>query len=74
MARKSLSHLIGVVYHCPMDQGSEELIALSYRGRPDVDLWVHLDGCGGVSNGYIVAGQAWWQPMTSGSVPPGASY
>jgi hypothetical protein len=46
MARKSLSHPIGVVYHCPMDQGSAELIALSYRGRPDVDLWVHLDGCG----------------------------
>jgi hypothetical protein len=36
--------------------GSAELIALSYPGRPDVDLWVRLNGCGGVSNGYIFAG------------------
>ena len=26
---------------------------LKYPGRPDVDVWIKLNGCGGVSNGYI---------------------
>jgi hypothetical protein len=52
-----LSHTDGGMVNCPMDDGSAELLALSYPGRPDVDLWVHLNGCGGVSNGYISAGQ-----------------
>jgi hypothetical protein len=56
MARLQLSHPLGAVLNCPMDDGSAELIALSYPGRPDVDLWVLLNGCGGVSNGYIFAG------------------
>ncbi len=55
-ARLQLSHPLGEVLNCPADDGSAELIALSYSGRPDVDLWVLLNGCGGVSNGYIVAG------------------
>ncbi len=29
---------------------------LKYPGRPDVDLWIKLNGCGGVANGYISAG------------------
>jgi hypothetical protein len=53
MARLPLSHTVGGVVSCPMDDGSAELIALSYRSRPDVDLWRNLNGCGGVSNGYI---------------------
>lgn len=56
MARRQLSHPLGEVRSCPMDDGSAELIALSYPGGPDVDLWVLLNGCGGVSNGYIFAG------------------
>jgi hypothetical protein len=55
MAGRQLSHALGGVMSCPFDDGSAELIALSYPGGPDVDLWVLLNGCGGVSNGYIVA-------------------
>jgi hypothetical protein len=57
MARLPLSHPLGAEVACPMDDGSAELIALSYPGGPDVDLWVLLNGCGGVSNGYISVGQ-----------------
>jgi hypothetical protein len=38
-----------------MDDGSAEVLALAYPGRPDVDLWVTLNGCRDVSNGYILA-------------------
>jgi hypothetical protein len=56
MARIPLSHPEGAVLNCPLDDDSAEVIALSYPGRPDVDLWISLTGCGGVSNGYILAG------------------
>ena len=56
MARIPLSHLDGEVLNCPLDDGSAEVIALSYAGRPDVDLWITPTGCSGVSNGYILAG------------------
>ena len=56
MARIPLSHPDGEVLNCPLDDGSAEVIALSYAGRPDVDLWISLSGCGGVSNGYILGG------------------
>jgi hypothetical protein len=56
MARVPLSHVLGGVTICPLDDESAELIALGYPGQPDVDLWVWLNGCGGVSNGYIVSG------------------
>ncbi len=56
MARMPLSHPDGEVVNCPMDDGSAEVLALAYPGRPDVDLWIKLNGCGGVSNGYITAG------------------
>ena len=55
MARLPLSHTIGGVFSCPMDDGSAEIIALSYPGRPDVDLWVKLNGCARVTNGFIAA-------------------
>jgi len=55
MARIPLSHPDGEVVNCPMDDGSAEVLALAYPGRPDVDLWIKLNGCGGVSNGYISA-------------------
>jgi hypothetical protein len=56
MARIPLSHPDGAAQSCPLGDGSAEVIALSYAGRPDVDLWITLTGCGGVSNGYILAG------------------
>ncbi len=56
MARLPLSHTVGGLVSCPFDDGSAEVIALAYPGRPDVDLWVKLNGCGGVSNGEITAG------------------
>lgn len=56
MARLPLSHTDGGVVNCPADDGSAEVLALAYPGRPDVDLWVKLNGCGGVSNGRITAG------------------
>lgn len=57
MARLPLGHTDGGVVNCPMDDGSAEVLALAYPGRPDVDLWIKLNGCGGVSNGYISAGR-----------------
>jgi hypothetical protein len=56
MARIPLSHVDGGVVNCPMDDGSFELLALAYPGRPDIDLWIKLNGCTWVSNGYIAAG------------------
>jgi hypothetical protein len=56
MASLPLSQPAAEVVICPMDDGSAEVLALAYPDRPDVDLWVALNGCGGVSNGYITAG------------------
>jgi hypothetical protein len=56
MAGLPLSHPGGEVVNCPMDDGSAEVLVLAYPNRPDVDLWVALNGCGGVSNGYLTAG------------------
>lgn len=58
MARLPLSHVDGGSVSCPMDDGSYAVLVLAYPGRPDVDLWVKLNGCGGVSNGDIMAGGA----------------
>ena len=43
------------VYSCPMDDWAAAVIAFSYSGRPDIDLWVRTDGCTSISNGWIVA-------------------
>lgn len=60
MARLSLSHADPVVTRClPPADGSAEVLVLAYPGRPDVDLF-QLDGCGGVSNGYISAGSGYY--------------
>jgi hypothetical protein len=56
MSRLPLSHPDGGVVNCPNDDGSAEVLALAYPGRPDVDLWIKLNGCRGVSNGHILAG------------------
>ena len=56
MTRLPLSHPDGAAVSCPADDGSAEILALAYPGRPDIDLWISLNGCGGVSNGHITAG------------------
>ena len=56
MAARPLSHTDGGAVACPTENGSVEVLALAYPGRPDIDLWIELDGCGGVSNGYITTG------------------
>jgi hypothetical protein len=48
-----LAHLIGGTVNCPFEDGSAEIVVLSYPGRPDVDLWQYLGGCGSTSNGFI---------------------
>lgn len=71
MARLPLSHTDGGVVNCPADDGSAEVLALAYPGRLDVDLWVRLNGCSGVSNGHITAGSrvapvlvpVWWHEL-----------
>ena len=60
MARLRLSHADPAVARClPPADGSAEVLALAYPGRPDVDLF-QLAGCGGVSNGYISAGSGYY--------------
>jgi hypothetical protein len=56
LAQLPLSHVDGGVTSCPADDGSAEVVALSYPHLADVDLWINLSGCGGVSNGHIVLG------------------
>ena len=53
IGRLSLAHVIGGVFNCPMDDGSAEIMALSYPGRADVDLWRTLNGCASTGNGFI---------------------
>jgi hypothetical protein len=53
MTALPLSHPDGGVAFCPFDDESAEVVALSYPHRADVDLWVKLNGCTFVSNGYI---------------------
>ncbi len=55
MQRLALSHPVGALYHCPLADGGAEIIALSYHGRPAADLWVELNGCRFVANGFIQA-------------------
>jgi hypothetical protein len=55
---KPVRHPIRAQYMCPTDDGSAELVVLAYPGRPDADIWVRLNGCGSVTNGYLVGGSA----------------
>ena len=43
---------------CPMDDGAVAIVAFSYPGRPDVDLWAQLSGCAVVGNGFILGSGA----------------
>jgi hypothetical protein len=53
---RPLSHVDGGVTSCPFDDGSAEVVALSYPRPSDVDLWIKLNGCTYVSDGYIRTG------------------
>lgn len=46
-------HTDGGSYGCPAAFGTAVVVALSYPGRPDVDLWSETSGCRSVSNGHI---------------------
>ncbi|MHA3701223.1 hypothetical protein ACXR2U_03500 [Jatrophihabitans sp. YIM 134969] len=41
--------------NCPMDDGRATVWVFSYAGRADVDVWQRTSGCGGATNGHIVA-------------------
>jgi hypothetical protein len=49
-----VDHTDAGVHSCPMDDGSFDVIALRYAGRPDVDLGYHSTGCETVANGHIL--------------------
>ena len=49
-----LAHVDGA-HSCPMDQGQVAVLVFGVVGRQDVDVWWHLDGCQGMSNGTIAA-------------------
>ena len=50
----ALGHPLGEVFHCPFADGTASVLAFSYQGRPDVDLWMDRNGCAYVSNGRIM--------------------
>lgn len=56
MSAMPLSHTDGGVTFCPSDDSSYAILVLAYPGHTDVDLWIHLNGCQGVSNGHISVG------------------
>jgi hypothetical protein len=58
MSGLPLSHTVGAVISCPLEDGSAQIIALSYPGRAAVDLWNPLNGCRFVANGFIQAGNS----------------
>jgi hypothetical protein len=43
-------------HSCPMDDGSASILAFSYAGRADVDIWENTSGCSSTRNGHIVSG------------------
>ena len=43
------------VRFCPMADWAAAVIAFSFPGRSDIDLWVRTNGCTTVSNGWIMA-------------------
>ncbi len=55
VAAVSLAHTDGAAYSCPADFSRSVAIALSYPGRPDVDLWYGASGCSTLANGHVTA-------------------
>jgi hypothetical protein len=56
IARIRVSHEVGAIYHCPMEDGTAVLVAFAYPGRAAVDVWAEVTGCATISNGYILVG------------------
>jgi len=54
----SLAHADGVETSCPMDDGSADVAAFAFPGRPDVAIWIHATGCSADDNGVIVGPDA----------------
>lgn len=54
VAGLALGHPVGEIMHCPFADGTATVLAFSYDGRDDVDLWVERNGCAVVSNGRIM--------------------
>jgi hypothetical protein len=42
----------GAIYACPMDVAQYDLLVLSYRSAPDVDILINRTGCRGITNGF----------------------
>lgn len=42
-------------HSCPMDDARVSILAFSYLGRADIDIWEHTSGCASIDNGHIVA-------------------
>jgi hypothetical protein len=55
MSALPVGHTLGGVASCGLDDGGTVILVLAYPGRSDIDLW-DIGSCGGVSNGYIIAG------------------
>jgi hypothetical protein len=55
VAAIALHHSDGMASSCPMGDASMAVIALTYPGRPDVDLLLNPEGCRWISNGHIEA-------------------
>lgn len=45
------------IHSCPEDVGAVDILAFSFRGRADVDLWWHASACQSLDNGYVGAGE-----------------
>jgi hypothetical protein len=43
-------------HSCPMDDGRASILAFSYPGRADVDIWERTSGCASTDNGHIISG------------------
>lgn len=59
----SLAHVDGAEYHCPMDDGSADVVAFAFPGRPDVALLVRPRGCASADNGVIDGGNPFGQAV-----------
>ena len=53
VGRLSLAHPVGEVFNCPFGDGTASVLAFSFAGRADVDLWLDRNGCAFVANGII---------------------
>jgi hypothetical protein len=53
ISRIPVTHTVGGVVNCPAEFGTHVVLAFSYPGRPDADVWWADSGCETLSNGSI---------------------